>query len=80
MMKQNPAVDHQDVALEVPEGDLVDSDILKTSLYGFVVIPEIMECILQLSLPIYTIMQYVGKFLIVYTFGESENYTDSNQC
>ena len=29
-------VHDQDVALEVPEGDLVDSDILKTSLYGFV--------------------------------------------
>ena len=36
MWKQNPAVHHQDVALEVPEDDLVDSDILKTSLYGFV--------------------------------------------
>ena len=35
MWKQNPAVHHQDVALEVPEGDLVDSDIIKTSLYGF---------------------------------------------
>ena len=35
MMKQNPAVDHQDVALEVPEGDLVDLDIYKTSLYRF---------------------------------------------
>ena len=37
MWKQNPAVHHQDVALEVPEDDLVDSDILKTSLYGFVI-------------------------------------------
>ena len=36
MWKQNPAVHHQDVALEVPEDDLDDSDILKTSLYGFV--------------------------------------------
>ena len=36
MWKQNPAVHYQDVALEVPEDDLVDSDILKTSLYGFV--------------------------------------------
>ena len=35
MWKQNPAVHHQDVALEVPEDDLVNSDILKTSLYGF---------------------------------------------
>ena len=26
-------VHHQDVALKVPEGDLVDSDILETSLY-----------------------------------------------
>ena len=34
MWKSNPAVHHQDVAIEVPEGDLVDSDILKTSLYG----------------------------------------------
>ena len=37
MWKQNPTVHHQDVALEVPEDDLVDSDILKTSLYGFVI-------------------------------------------
>ena len=38
MWKQNPAVHHQDVALEVPEEDhLFDSDILKTSLYGFVI-------------------------------------------
>ena len=37
MWKQNPAVHHQDVALEVPEDDLVDSDILKTSLNGFVI-------------------------------------------
>ena len=37
MWKHNPAVHHQkDVALEVHEGALVDSDILKTSLYGFV--------------------------------------------
>ena len=36
MWKYNPAIHHQDVALEVPEGDLVDSDILKTSLYGIV--------------------------------------------
>ena len=36
MWKYNPAVHCQDVALEVPEGDLVDSAILKTSLYGFV--------------------------------------------
>ena len=32
-MKQNPAVHHQDVALEVPEGDLVDLDLLENSLY-----------------------------------------------
>ena len=31
MWKQNPAIHHQDVALEVPEDDLVDSDILKIS-------------------------------------------------
>ena len=31
MWKENPAVHHHDVALEVPESDLVDSDILKTS-------------------------------------------------
>ena len=37
MWKQNPAVHHQDVTLEVPEGILVDSDILKTSLYEFVI-------------------------------------------
>ena len=36
MWKQSPAVHHQDVALEVPEDDLVDSNILKTSSYGFV--------------------------------------------
>ena len=36
MWKYNPSVHHQDVALEVPEGDLVDPDILKTSSYGFV--------------------------------------------
>ena len=29
-MIHNPAVDHQDVALKVPEGDLVDSDIHET--------------------------------------------------
>ena len=33
MRKQNPAVHHQVVALEVPEGDLVDLDIHKTFLY-----------------------------------------------
>ena len=37
MLKSTPAVHHQDVALEVPEDDLVDLDILKTSLYGFVI-------------------------------------------
>ena len=36
MIKQNPAVDHQDVALEVSQGDLVDWDLHKTSLYWFV--------------------------------------------
>ena len=36
MRKWNPAVDHQDVALEVHEGDLVDSDIHETNLYRFV--------------------------------------------
>ena len=36
MIKQNPAVDHQDVALEVLEGDLVDQDLHETSLYPFV--------------------------------------------
>ena len=36
MRKQIPAVGHQDVALEVPEGDLVDSDIHETSSYQFV--------------------------------------------
>ena len=35
MWKQNPSVHHQDVALGVPEDDQVDSDILKTSSYGF---------------------------------------------
>ena len=34
---ESPAVDHQDVALKVPEGDLADSDILKSSLYKFVI-------------------------------------------
>ena len=37
MWKQNPAVHHQDVALEVPGDDIVVSDILKTSLYGLVI-------------------------------------------
>ena len=36
MRKQIPAVGHQDVDLEVPEGDLVDSDIHETSSYRFV--------------------------------------------
>ena len=36
MWKYNPAVHCQDVALEVPEGDLVELDNFKTSLYGFV--------------------------------------------
>ena len=36
MIKKNPAVDHQDVALEVPGGDLVDLDLLENSLYRFV--------------------------------------------
>ena len=31
MIKQTPAVDHQDVALGVPEGDLVDLDLLENS-------------------------------------------------
>ena len=35
-MQQNPAVDYQDVALEAPEGDLVDLDLHETSLYRFV--------------------------------------------
>ena len=35
-MKQNPAVDHQDVALGVPEGHLVDLNLLENSLYQFV--------------------------------------------
>ena len=30
-MKQNPAVHHQDVALEIPEGDLVDLDLHETT-------------------------------------------------
>ena len=36
MTKKNPAVHYQDVALEVPEGDLVDLDLLENSLYRFV--------------------------------------------
>ena len=35
MTKLNPAVYHQDVALKVPEGDLVDSDLLESSSYLF---------------------------------------------
>ena len=35
-MKQNTAVHHQDVALEVPQYDLVDLDLLENSLYRFV--------------------------------------------
>ena len=35
-MKQNPNVNHQDVALEVTEGDLVDVDLHETDLYRFV--------------------------------------------
>ena len=31
--KKDPAVHHQDVALDVPEGDLVNLDIHETSLY-----------------------------------------------
>ena len=31
----NPVLHHQNVALEVPGDDLVDSDILKTSLLGY---------------------------------------------
>ena len=31
MTKKNPAVHYQDVALEVPEGDLVDLDLLESS-------------------------------------------------
>ena len=37
MRKNNPDVDHQDVALEVYEGDLVNSDIHKTSLCQFLI-------------------------------------------
>ena len=36
MLKSTPAVHHQDVALEVPEDDLVDLDIHESSLYRFV--------------------------------------------
>ena len=36
MRKYNPAIHYQDVALEVPEGDLVDVYINKTSLYRLV--------------------------------------------
>ena len=35
-MKQNPAVHHKDVALEVPQCELVDLDLLGNSLYRFV--------------------------------------------
>ena len=35
MWKQNPAIHHQDVALEAPYGNLVDLDFLETSLYRF---------------------------------------------
>ena len=35
MKKWNPAINHGDVVLEVPEGDLVDLDIHETSLYWF---------------------------------------------
>ena len=33
LSKYNPDVHHQNVALEVPEGDLVDLDITEISLY-----------------------------------------------
>ena len=36
MLMWNPAVHHQGVCLDVPEGDLVYSDIDETSLYEFV--------------------------------------------
>ena len=36
MIKLNPAVVHQHVALEVPGGDIVDLDLLGNSLYRFV--------------------------------------------
>ena len=36
MMKQIPGLDHQDVSFEVPDGDLVDLDLLGNSLYQFV--------------------------------------------
>ena len=36
MTRKTPAVHYQDVALEVPEGDLVDWDLQETCLYRFV--------------------------------------------
>ena len=36
MIKQIPAVDHQDVALEILGGDLVDYDPLENNLHWFV--------------------------------------------
>ena len=36
MKKENPAVHQKDVALEIPEGDLVDSSTTKTISYQFV--------------------------------------------
>ena len=36
MMKKIPDLDHQDIALEVPGGDLVDLNFLQNSLYRLV--------------------------------------------
>ena len=41
MWMYNPAVHHQDVCLDVPECDLIDSDIHETSLYKFVLKNEL---------------------------------------
>ena len=36
MIKRIPGLDHQDIALEIPGGDLVDLDLLEKSLYQII--------------------------------------------
>ena len=64
MRKQIPAVGHQDVDLEVPEGDLVDSDILKTSFYGFVIKTKYKTYLTCKGLCVSRILVYTARMLL----------------
>lgn len=67
------AVDHQDVAFEVPDGDLVSSDIQETSLNRFV-LKKLGNDNLRIFLP--SLTRYIQKDHFTTGF-EIENYFKS---